>query len=199
MSSLLRRWFGHSHLVPRPYHLYKVTQTSAFERDDVQIGELLVYLGEKSDHYDGLWGYSFYHTRTGRECSIEFRPGEGRDFDLGTLLEHQGPDMVKPDAMADSERFSLKQEMKLELLRNDIPYFKDLVEGKPNIKNWYVWINDNSDKLISALSRVDYFRFKGEGWGTCQRLLDKFGVAYQATNRYAYLGRAMDTTPHLPR
>jgi len=170
-----------------PGHLHKVLKSYESWFDFFQSDDELVYLNSAYSRYDSAYGFFFHDIRSGAHRRIDTADSDRENTlkELTTILKDCGPDMkfgdFEPGPGAGKSNF--------ECLNDFAAYFKSVVEGKPGIKSWYIWLEENSDMLNQNLSRADLLRIKHDGFSFAKNILDLNGVDYEESPRYEWISR----------
>jgi hypothetical protein len=72
-------------------------------------------------------------------------------------------------------------------VNEQLAYLKMVLEGAPNIEPWRIWFAHHDSALGKPLSRGDYLRLKLHRIAAIPEILDKFGITYMPSERYAWL------------
>ncbi|EMJ94118.1 hypothetical protein [Leptospira alstonii] len=82
----------------------------------------------------------------------------------------------------DLNRFDLSQ-----ILQSYVPYFKSLIAGEKNIRNWYEWWEENEKLLEKIFSRGEYLRWKIYPIQEVEKFLRESNIPFQRGYRYLWI------------
>ncbi|WP_036095353.1 hypothetical protein [Leptospira weilii] len=85
----------------------------------------------------------------------------------------------------DSDGFDVSQGNKN--LQTYIPYFKSLIEGEKDIRNWYEWLDENEKLLEKILSRGEYLRWKIYPIQEMEKFLRESKISFRRGYRYLWI------------
>lgn len=154
-----------------------------------ETGEQLVYVGDYPSYVDGNFScheLTFFDQETGRTKSLSIpsldnlEPLCERHFKLLGGWQRPAPGSVKP---IDPLSYGPSNE----ILKNLVPYLKDLVEGKPGIENWYVWIARHERLLEVAMSPSQFLHFRYAPYDNACELLEELDEPFKPGVRYQWL------------
>jgi len=166
-------------------HRYRVKQQKKCWLDSFTPGEVMIYTGSASSVRDGAIGFFFYDIVRGNSRRFDLDLGDEKAFDFGAIFEDQGEEMEYRDVPVPEQA---AEHNNFDFLRPHVEYLKDLVEGKEPIKSWYVWLEENAASLQANLTRIEFIRFKTEGYGKAMEVLDAFQIPYKRSPLYGWLG-----------
>lgn len=168
-----------------PGHLYRVLKEYKSWSDSFKPDEELVYVDSAYSRYDSATAYFFYDVSNAQPRRIDMSDfeEEGPLSTLESILEDQG-------AFMEPGKFLLGNgvgESNYEPLYDHLDYFKSIMEGSRGVKSWFKWLEENAEMLNSNLSRADLLRFRYDGFSAAQSVLERAGVEYTPSPRYAWL------------
>jgi hypothetical protein len=172
---------------------YRVRRSVNTWGDEFVAGEILVFLDRVHSVYDSRFSYLFFDCTTGQR-RVYNTPDEQH---LAAREPPQPNDVfilvggwIRPERIPhDPPKLGAAalglQSANLQVL---LPYLKDLVEGKPEIENWFHWWTCHGGELTQVLRRTEFLRLKHTPISGATRILDALKIEYVPGVRYAWLG-----------
>ena len=73
-----------------------------------------------------------------------------------------------------------------------LDYLKSVIEGAPDIEPWTAWFPENKASLKKLVSRTEFLQLKLYRIMAIPAILDRFGISFEQSERYEYLGGVPD-------
>ncbi len=87
----------------------------------------------------------------------------------------------------DLNQFDLTQGKKL--LNLYIPYFKSIIEGEKEVRNWRYWIAEYNPLLEKILPRMDYLQWKLNPIKEIAKFLKESNIPFKKNKRYFWINQ----------
>ncbi|KON76660.1 hypothetical protein [Leptospira kirschneri] len=87
----------------------------------------------------------------------------------------------------DLNQFDLTQRKKL--LNLYIPYFKSIIEGEKEIRNWRYWIAEYNPLIEKILPRMDYLQWKLNPIKEIAKFLKESNIPFKKNKRYFWINQ----------
>ncbi|EJO68177.1 hypothetical protein LEP1GSC127_1033 [Leptospira kirschneri str. 200801925] len=70
-----------------------------------------------------------------------------------------------------------------------IPYFKSIIEGEKEVRNWRYWIAEYNPLLEKILPRMDYLQWKLNPIKEIAKFLKESNIPFKKNKRYFWINQ----------
>lgn len=152
------------------------------------VQQVFVFVSEESNYHDDLYVCTFWDPEHGGYTRISCRETALAIASALQNVKEVGTQMLPIKKRVPIFAATIHPAVDcLEHIRLYVPYFLDLLAGKPDIENWHIWLRNNAKSLVENLTKSRYVRLKVYPISTIIQLLELLQIQYTLAPRYLWL------------